>query len=104
MLSRLPLNVADYADFVEYCAEVGACLSGKHVGWIGSINCNIDAVSVECPLESMLLSMKEVKAAQHADNDLCSIMKFVQNGTLPSKDIRSAVSKSLKNLMDNLKS
>ena len=101
-LSRLPLNVADYTDWVD-CAEVVASLSGKHAGWIGSITCNVDAVSVECSLESKLLSMKEVKAAQHADQDLRCIMKFVQNGTFPSKDIRSSASKPLKNLMDNLK-
>ena len=79
------------------------CLGHKHQGWISSVTCNREVVPVECSLESKVFKLEEVKAAQYADEDLGHILKYVQEGSVPSCDERSAASRPLKNLMDNVR-
>ncbi len=101
-LSRLPLDVSNFTKLMDR-AEVNACLGRKHTAWIGSINCNIDAFPMECTLESSIVSLEEMKTAQNDDEEIKQVLKLVEERKAPTRVERAAVSKEVRNLMNNLK-
>ena len=99
-LSRL--IVTEHTDEID-CAEVKTCLGGKHIGWIGSITCNVDVLPVECSMEGEKFSLEDVKKAQMKDEDIKEVMKFVTGGAVPTRNDRAGATREVKNLLNNIK-